>query len=237
MPLSRTLKTASPFSVCAEPQGDPATGIRVLGGILEQVGDDLLEPNRVSRRRAAPTSGNASAASVPTLLDAHAARLRRVPHATRHQIHRSRACSSMMTATDARHVEQFIDEPHQLLPSAARSSRTASPRTAPARPVPQQVDGMRDRRERVSQFMGQHGEELVLAAARASRRLSPSATPLRDVLDREQNQLFALTLAGILRALRQLQALARQRRCRECVFDDRSSASLRVKHRMQPLAH
>src|ERR1700736_6868311 len=71
------------------------------------------------------------------------------------------------------------------------------------------MDSMRDRREGVSQFMGQHGEEFVLAPARLTEsvRLRPA---LRNVVYREQNQLSALVARRDFAGAQTLQARARQ---------------------------
>ncbi len=65
---------------------------------------------------------------------------------------------------DARHVQQIVDEachvPHLRRDDVACASRT---RRIGIR-QPQQIGSSGDRRERVAQFMGQHGEELVLVA-------------------------------------------------------------------------
>ena len=61
--------------------------------------------------------------------------------------------------------------------------------------LPQQVDGVCDRRQRVSQLMSQHGDELILplAAGDEPRRHVRASG---DVLDREQQLFGPVSIAG-----------------------------------------
>ena len=97
-------------------------------------------------------------------------------------------------ATDTRQVQEFVHESQECLRlgiDRLEQFDGCGIRVALA----QQVDRVCDRRQRVSQFMSQHGDELILplAAGDEPRRHVRASG---DVLDREQQLFGPVSIAG-----------------------------------------
>ena len=85
-----------------------------------------------------------------------------------------------LPARDARHVEQVVDEPGEVLGLTADDLLRARGLLAAGQRAVEEVDAVADRRERVAQLVREDAEELVLAPVRLAQRLL-GALALGDV--------------------------------------------------------
>ena len=94
-------------------------------------------------------------------------------------------CERDLALVDARHVEQVVDEPRQLVDLALGDVHGPGQLGLVRRDLADHLDRVADRRQRVAQLVREHREELVLAPVRArscaaiSRRTSISTWRLR----------------------------------------------------------
>ena len=150
---------------------DPAAGLGVLGRVVQQVDDDLLEPGRVGLqldRR----GFDREAKRVPSFVNEGLDDLGRRSD-DRGEVDALAPELDLATA-DPRDVQQVIDQARELADLAIDDL---------ARPVMgllgawlrQELCGIGDRRQGVAQLVGQHGQELVLAAAPRPRPAPPPA--------------------------------------------------------------
>ena len=81
-----------------------------------------------------------------------------------------------LAACDARHVQQVVDQPHQVVDLALDDLLLARRLVGSPRSLirPQRGD---DRRQRVAQFVAEHRQELVLHPARLLRARAPGVPP------------------------------------------------------------
>ena len=68
-------------------------------------------------------------------------------------------------------VEQVVDQPHHVRDLALQRLRRLAHRRGVTADEAQDLDDVRDRRQRVAQLVGQDGEELVLAPVGLAQRL------------------------------------------------------------------
>ena len=148
---------------------DPAALGRVLGGVVEQVGDDLHQPGRRRRARSAiPAGGRRSVsswrrASISGRL-VSTAFCSTVSRSTRSG--RSSILPWVMRLMSSRSSTRWIiclswrSMMWRALSSGLRLVRQAH-----------DLERVADRRERIAQLVGEGGEELVLAAVGAAQRL------------------------------------------------------------------
>ena len=140
-------------------QRDPPAARRVFRRVVDQVRQDLRDPREIAAhvhrfRR------HLDRQRVAVAVDVRLARLDRGGH---HLLHVDGADLELdLAAGDPRHVEQVVDEPHELLQLAgdqvARPHHLAGIVAADAH----DVHGVADRRQRIAQLVREHREELVL---------------------------------------------------------------------------
>ena len=170
---------------------DRAPGRRVLGGVVHQVGEHLLKPDRVAEHG----HGSVRKRQVELLL----LRVELGPLG----LDREADCGSQVhgrpleldaAAGDARHVEQVVEQPREVVRLAAHHAARALRARLERGARVDERDRVHDHGERVAQLVGQHGEELVLAAVGAHRLLArgvrlaprgllPAQQALRGFLD------------------------------------------------------
>ena len=129
---------------------------------------------------------------MPSFVDEWLERVHRVP-CDRDEIETFRPDLNQ-AATDARQVEEFVHESQECLRLGIdRLEQFDGCGILVA--LPQQVDRVCDRRQRVSQLMPQHGDELILplAAGDEPRRHVRASG---DVLDRQQQLFGPVSIAG-----------------------------------------
>ena len=131
---------------------------RVLGGVVEEIDEHLLEPRRVAAQLDG-VGGQSHGEDVPALLDQRAGGLDRVADDVVQQ--HPLAPQPNLAERDARDVEQVLDEvrevAHLALDDRARPLQRGGVQA-------QGLDGVADRGERVAQLVGQESEEAVLPA-------------------------------------------------------------------------
>ena len=167
----------------------PAARLGVLGGVVEQVREHLLQPGRRPPPRQSGSAGSVDLQRVPPRLDQRA----RDSTAARCAIGaRSTALLAQLdlAAGDPRDVQQVVDQPGQVPHLAlhqprirARSRRRRAAALHAAAP-PLVIGG-----QRVAQLVGEHGQELVLAPVRGGQLLgaarSSSSSRRRSVTSAE----------------------------------------------------
>ena len=180
-PRSRSRCPSTRTTTCPalEPrrQRDPAAGLGVLGGVGQQVDQDLLEPGRVGLEPQAAAAGDrrpgrGTAASI----SGRAASTARVDD--RGELDRLLAELDLAPG-DPRDVQQVVDEPGEVPAPAARSPPGSTPGRASEVDRSGRLDGVADRRQRVAQLVGEHRQELVLAAVGLGQLLAFGAAPPR----------------------------------------------------------
>ena len=141
---------------------DPAARLGVLGRVVEQVDQDLLEPDRVGLELDR-LGGEREAKLVPALVDQRADGLGRRAddgRPARRAAGRSWILPRLIRETSSRSSTRRV---------SCRTCRSMTSRhqswTSSASGVHQELDGVGDRGERIAQLMGQHGQELVLPPA------------------------------------------------------------------------
>ena len=182
-PLSRTATNAHGAPSTSERPASismsPAVAA-VLDRVADEVGDDLREPDR-SPSTATGVSGSRTARCWPraSAMGPAASRAR----VTTSPSDRRSKRSAMRAARDARHVEQVVDQPRQVLDLARGDvARRGLARLVGAGELRRTAPRC-DRGERVAQLVRERGEELVLApvglAQRALRRAGARRSPPR----------------------------------------------------------
>ena len=86
-------------------------------------------------------------------------------------------------AGDPRHVEQVVDQADQVLDLPLDDVAGAAPVRLAQLLQPQQLHGRADRRQRVAQLVGEHGQELVLAQRRLLQRVGGALERRRPLGD------------------------------------------------------
>jgi hypothetical protein len=128
LPSSATTRVASSPAVAVS-TADVAAGRRVLAGVVEQVGDDLLEPRLVREHpRRRQLGGNAQMEAAPRVLERreHVARdLGEVDHA---------ALEDDLAGVEAGDVEHVVDQVGQPPDLALDHLRASAPAPSAARP-------------------------------------------------------------------------------------------------------
>ena len=145
----------------------------VLGGVVEQVADDLRQPRPDRRRRSSGSARQLDAqrrarpASISGWRVSTARRRRRAGRAARGA---ARPCRVVMRETSSRSSTRR----DEVARPGARSPRARCARgSAASSGCCEQMQRVADRRQRVAQLVGEHREELVLAAVGLAQRLSP----------------------------------------------------------------
>ena len=136
---------------------DLAAVVGVLGGVVEQVGENLGEPRKIApdahrlRRRAHRERVAARVDERPRGLDGDADDFGDVD---RFELELD------LPVRDPRHVEKVVDQAAQLLDLAIEHV----PRPFDLRRIPgaQHVNGIGDRRQRIAELVREHRQELVL---------------------------------------------------------------------------
>jgi hypothetical protein len=202
----------APWSTTGEPRlvgsalqldRDRLLGQRELGGVVEQVADDLRQPHRIGahpHRR----FGNSHVGRAATL-QGRLAQLERA----RDDVADVDALAAQLDLArgDPRDVEQVVDHPREVRDLALDHLPLAVGRRVAPRHHLERGD---DRRERIAQLVAEHREELVLGAvgdlgvAQRVARLAEEA----DVVERERGVLRELDDAG---AVLLAEAAARRR--------------------------
>ncbi len=153
-----------PFVLDTDP--DPGTGplgrephrgfgIAVLGGVGQEVGEDLRQPRRVGvDRQAARRDGH-----LEHLTAAFEHRTRQLDRACRHLADLDQFTAQLdLAAGHARHVQQVVDETleggHLPLDHVLLARRLVL--------EAHQLQCRQDRRQRIAQLVAEHGQELVL---------------------------------------------------------------------------
>ena len=163
-----------------EPETDRhrPTLTRELGRVLEQVPDDLRDARgvRIDPHRAALLEAQLD---LPPLEEAPV-----VVAGPRHDLAKVELLQLELDLPprDARHIEQVVHEPREVLGLAADHVLRSPRLLTVARGAVEQVDAVADRRERVAQLVREHAEELGLEPVRLSDRLV-GALVLGDVHD------------------------------------------------------
>jgi hypothetical protein len=98
------------------------------------------------------------------------------------------------STADARDVEKVVDEPQQCVGLGIDGDDQFGDRRLRIA-APQQVHRVRDRRERMAQFVTQHGQELVFPLI-GRDEAGRDAGAERDIIDGEQQQLGTFGIAG-----------------------------------------
>ena len=146
--------------------GDATARIGVLGGVGEQVGDDLREAPLVSIE-AQLGGGEADVEMIAALLEERHRDLRPLGHDV------LQAYQALLdldrAAGDAGDVEQIVNEPNQVLNLALDDLQRLAVLTIT--PQLQQLNGGHDGRERVAELVTEHGEEFVFGSVGLSERL------------------------------------------------------------------
>ena len=166
MPSSLTVKTAD-GALARHAQHDAAAGRHELGGVVQDVADDLHQPRPIALDRQ-QLLGQVEDQLVPPRVDRGPRGLDgpRDDRARRHRL----ALQRDHPARDARHVEQVVDQDHQVLdlaidgvagPGAVRLGQLLEA---------QQLHGGPDGRQRIAQLVRQHRQEFVLAPVRLPQR-------------------------------------------------------------------
>ncbi len=177
-PLSRTTNFDR-LAAAADVNVDVTTGIRELSRVVQDVGQDLNETDaiavddeRIGRyaRRHTMALGHKRAP----------ARVERVGHDVA-DIYRLPAKGDT-SHREARHIQQIVDQAHQMLDLTLHGLPHLFPDVAVRRP---RLHGERvaDGRQRIAQLVRQHGEELVLAVIGVAKRFF-RPPPVVDVEDR-----------------------------------------------------
>ena len=228
MPVSRTLKTASPWSCVS------VSSIRPPGLVYLAAFSSRLEMTCSNRTRIA--------------VDAHGGVGQRERQRVPQRSARGRAASAASRAMATRSMgSRRSSMLPRLMRATSSSSSTSRTRFCVCRSIIsmqlrrghglvgalQQMDGMHDRRERVPQLMGEHGQELVLAPAGLAQTVHERAS-LRDVFDGEQDQLFALRVSRNPAGAHGHHALTERRDVVRALAIDHVLAS--VQHAVEPLA-
>ena len=161
-----------------ERDGDAAARLGVLRRILDQIADDLAQSARITLD-VHGRSRQHERHHVTSLLDERLERVHRV-------------------AGDRGHIEMFRPDLNQAVANARQVQEVVHEQFPGGRvrvALPQQVDGVCDRRERVSKLMSQHGDELVLPLT-AGDQPSGDVRASGDVVDREQQLFGPVGIAG-----------------------------------------
>ena len=204
---------------------------RVLGRVVEQVGDHLREP-RADRRRPAPASAGSvhRRARCPRRLDERPRRLDRPVRRPSRERRPLARCSAIL--------------PRVMRETSSRSStsrvrwptwRSMTPATRPRAPVVagaaqrSRCERVADRRERVAQLVGEHREELVLAPVGVLQRALRVA-PLGDVAEDQHDAHDAAAPSRIGAALSSM-ASSRPSLATSTVWLARPTMSPEAEHR------
>ena len=167
MPVSRT-EIDDLVALAPDREPDLPARVGVLGRVVQQVGEDLGQADGIALERRAARAGASTVSWWPRRLDQRPARLDRA-------------------ADDGGQLDRLLAQLDLAAVMRETSSRSSTSRTmwltcrsiiSPTRsavgscwPVePQDVQRVADRRERVAQLVGEHGEELVLAAVGLAQR-------------------------------------------------------------------
>ena len=165
--------------VLAEPHRHRAATGRELGGVAEQVPEDLREPGRVALHRNG-RERELHDELEPRQLERKAVVLDRVAHEHR-EIERHTA-ELDAAARDARDVEEIVDEAREV-PELARHHLARARRAGGVvRRTGEKVQRVPDGRERVAQLVREGAEELVLAPVRLLELLGDGAVALLALL-------------------------------------------------------
>ena len=214
MPLSVTLiSTSEPDSWRSEL--DPAALGGVLGGVVQEIGEDLGEPRRVDVehdralrevRRAARACNRRAEAGSP-------ARRARRPGRARSAL----SARDDLSAGDPGDVEQVVDDAGHVL-DLLGDDVDRPVEVGPARPFDaHDLNGVADRSQRVSQLVGEHGEEVILALVGVAERFLHSLAVVdvgddrADAQDRAVGGLDRVEAAKPVRARRRLSLRSRTR--------------------------
>ena len=109
---------------------------RVLGGVVEQVGEDLRQARRIGRRATSARAAASASSSCPRASISGRLGLDARARATSRQRRRGSRRSSILPWRDARHVEQVVDQAHQLLDLALDDVARLPTRGVAARRAP-----------------------------------------------------------------------------------------------------
>ena len=156
---------------------DLSSGVGVFGGVVQQVGKYLSQTDRIPvhdqrlRRKG-------QCQMVIDGLDQRTTRFHAVLHNGR-QVDAFLAQRDL-AAGDPRHFEQVVHQAHHVVDLAVHHVADAFADWVVLAGQPQDVQGVANRCERVSQLVGEDGKELVLAAIGVAQR-SLCLFALRDV--------------------------------------------------------
>ena len=139
---------------------DAAPGVGVLGGVGQEVDEDLLEPDRVGLEPQGPR-GERDGQLVLPLLDERADGLDGTAD-DRREVERLLA-ELDLAPRDAGDVQQVVDQPGQV-PDLPLDDLLGPFELLLRLQLAEELDGVADRRQRVPQLVGEHRQELVLAA-------------------------------------------------------------------------
>ena len=188
------------IAFAAERDRDPAAGLGVLGGVVEQVRHDLLQPGRVAFDPER-LGREIDRELVPERLDQGQRRLDGMVD-DRAEIDRLLA-ELDLSPRDPRDVEEDLRAAASCAGSAVRAiSSDSSIRRISRDLQANDLEGVRQGRQRVAQLVGQHRQELVLALARLLQlfglaeklHLHPLAVgDVGDQAERSLDRAFAIT--------------------------------------------
>ena len=163
---------------------DPAARRRVLQGVVEQVGHDLLDPGAVG------VHPDLLQVALDLVVQEAIAAAPGLDHRRHHrgQVERL-ALQPDLAAGDAPDLEQVVHQARHLLDLAGEDRADGLDHVGPARRRLEQVRGVRHRGERVAQLVAEHRQELVLGAVGGAQRLLGRLLPVLALADR-RSRLF-----------------------------------------------
>ena len=151
-------------------QPDPAARLGVLGGVVQQVAEDLLQPGRVGVQPDRLAAAASTVSSWPPSSISGRARLDRA--AARPPPARTALPAELdLAPADPGHVQQVVDQPGQLPDLPLHHRPGLARRSSGSRGQSEDLQGVADRGQRVAQLVGQRRQELVLAAVGLPQRL------------------------------------------------------------------
>ncbi len=198
------------LTFAARAQRDAAARCGVLGGIVEQVGEDLREAHHV-RLQHDRLRGKRHRELVLRGVDQRPARLER---GVDHRCEIDRLLTQLdLAQRDSGHFHQVVDQPRHVADLPIHHLQDTRPALAELR-QPQHADRVADRRERIAQLMREHREERVLAPVGFLALLQVRAHLVLTLARAQRGEHSAIERRKTHRALEQRNVSERSQRAR-----------------------